>query len=328
MIKASDVAFHTPADVPYDWAETNYFSFYIPEANITAWLYTIARPGVGAFVADIQAINRIGRLGLEVLYADFRQHLPMPAKLEDYSLPNGLSVRTSNEPRDYRIDYVGLNGAELHLDVRGLHEPFDIHDPEMDPMAPRERTDTAFGAAYANHFDMTAHCTGTATFHGKTYEVDCVSTMDHSWGPRNEAGMKPMGWINGNFGTDLAFHTIWKIDHGKPGFANFEFAHGYVMLNGETLGCVAGRLRAFRGGKIFPTGYEMFLTDRHGKEWRFLAIVVNQTPWHCYSITTSVVSGVLWFHDDREGSGMVQENWPHELLAGNLPLTGETVLEP
>ena len=320
MIKASDVGFHTPANVAYDWAETNYFSIYIPGPNITAWVYTIARPGVGAYVADIQAINRIGRLGLESLYADFQQHLPMPEKLEDYTLPNGLSVKTSNAPRDYRIDYIGHSDSELHLDIRGLHEPFDIHDPAIDPLAPTDHVDAAFGAAYANHFDMTAHYTGTAKFHGKNYEVDCVATMDHSWGPRNERGMKTMGWINGNFGTDLAFQTIWKLEAGKPGFDNFVFAHGYVMLNGETLGCVAGRLRAMRGGKIFPTGYEMILTDRSGKEWRFLGIVTTQTPWHCYSITTAVTSGVLWFHEDREGSGMAQENWTHDSLAGRLPL--------
>ena len=149
MIKASDVSFHTPADVAYDWAETNYFSFYIPEPNITCWLYIIARPGVGACVVDVQAIDKIGRLGLEALYVDFQQHLPLPAKLEDFTLPNGLSLKTSNEPRDYRIDYIGTGGAELHLDVRGLHEPYDIHDPEMDPLAPKDRNASGFGTAYA-----------------------------------------------------------------------------------------------------------------------------------------------------------------------------------
>ena len=144
MIKASDVAFHTPVPTPYDWAETNYFSYYIPEANITASVYVIARPGVGACVVDVMAIDKIGRLGLEALYIDFQQHLPMPEKLENFSLPNGLSLSTSNAPRDYRLDYVGVNGTEMHLDIKGLHEPYDIHDPEMDPRAPRDRNRAFF----------------------------------------------------------------------------------------------------------------------------------------------------------------------------------------
>lgn len=111
MIRAADVAFHTPADVEYDWAETNYFSFYIPEANITAWLYVIARPGVGACVVGVQAIDKIGRLGLEALYVDFQQHLPMPAKLEDFTLPNGLTMKTFDEPRGYRIDHAAKAAA-------------------------------------------------------------------------------------------------------------------------------------------------------------------------------------------------------------------------
>ena len=38
MIMPEDVRFHTPADVQYDWAETNFFSFYVPEANLTGWI--------------------------------------------------------------------------------------------------------------------------------------------------------------------------------------------------------------------------------------------------------------------------------------------------
>lgn len=323
MIRPQDVAFHTPAEVPYDWAETNYYSFYIPEANITCWVYVIARAGAGCCVVDVQAIDKIGRLGLEALYVDFQQHLPMPPRMEDFTLPNGLSIRTANEPRDYHIDYVGPNSStELHLEVRGLMEPYDIHDPEMDPLAPKDRNDTGFGSAYANHFDMTAHFTGTAKFHGREYPVDCVATMDHSWGPRNERGLKPIGWINGNWDKDLAFSTIWTLDHAKQDWDQFGLAHGYVLREGGTVhGLVGGKLRAIRGGKVFPTGYEMVLTDRHGEEYRFLGIVTTQTPWHCYSNVTSVLSGMLWYYQDRKGSGMAQENWPYDLLAGRVPVS-------
>ena len=202
MIRPEDVAYHTPAGVQYEWAETNFFSFIVPEANLTGWVYTIARPGVGAMVCDIEVMDRIGRITLETRYFDFQQHLPIPDRLEDYSLPNGLSLKTANEPRDYLIDYQGTDDTFFKLKVAGVMEPFDIHDPAMDPLASTDPNKSGFGSAYANHFDMTAHVTGNVRIRGKDYAVDCVTTMDHSWGPRNERGMNPMGWINGNFGTD------------------------------------------------------------------------------------------------------------------------------
>jgi len=319
MIKASDVGFHTPANAPYDWAETNFFSIHVPEANLTAWVYTIARAGVGAFVCDIEAIDRIQTWTLESRYCDFQQHLPMPARLDDYTLPNGMTLKTANEPYDYHIDYIGLHDSELHLVARGIMEPFDIHDPAMDPKASADPDQSGFGSAYANHFDMTVHVTGTAKFHGRTYPVDCVTTMDHSWGPRNERGLKPMGWINGNFGRDFAFSTIWTFDQFKTDWQQFELAHGYVLWEGEVRGLTRGRIRAIRGGRAFPVGYEAVLTDKHGRDYPLTAVVVNQMPWACYSNIMGMMSTVRWYHHGREGYGLAQENWPLDHLAGRWP---------
>jgi len=315
MILATDVSFHTPAGVTYDWAETNFFSIYLPEPNIAVWVYTVARPGIGAMVVDIEAINRIGRLTIDALYFDFQQHLPIPKKLEDYTLPNGLSLKTSNEPRDYRIDYIGTDNTEFHWDIKGLMEPFDIHDPRMDPLASEDPNHSGFGAAYANHFDMTVHVRGTAKIRGKSYDVDCVTTMDHSWGPRNERGMRPMGWINGNLGKDLAFSTIWSLDQMKTGWDQFALAHGYVLIDGEVRGLTRGRIRATRNGPL-PVGYEAILTDKAGREYYFVGTTVAQTPWACYSNIMAINSAVRWHCERRDGVGLAQENWPLDLLSG------------
>ena len=316
MIRAEDVAYHTPADVQYDWAETNYFSFIVPEANLTGWVYTIARPGIGAMVCDIEVMDRIGRITLETNYFDFQQHLPMPEKLQDYTLPNGLSVKTANEPRDYLIDYQGTDDTFLRLKVAGLMEPFDIHDPAMDPLASTDPNKSGFGSAYANHFDMTCHVTGQIRVRGKDYAVDCVTTMDHSWGPRNERGMNPMGWINGNFGTDCAFSTIWTLDQFKSGWDQFGLAHGYVLVDGEVRGLTGGRIRATSRQGPFPMGYEAILCDAQGREYSFIGTTVNQTPWACYSNIMAINTTVRWFHQGREGYGLAQENWPLDRLSG------------
>lgn len=315
MIRPEDVRFHTPENVAYDWAETNFFSFYVEEANLTGWVYTIARPGIGAMVCDIEVMDRIGRIILETRYFDFQQHLPMPGRLEDYSLPNGLTLRTENEPRGYVIDYQGTDDTSFSLNFAGIMEPFDIHDATMDPKASVDPAQSGFGAAYSNHFDMTVHVTGKIKVRGEAHAVDCVTTMDHSWGPRNERGMNPMGWINGNFDTGNAFSTIWKLDQFKEGWAQFELAHGYVLVDGEVRGLTDGRIRATRQGP-FPTSYEAVLIDAEGREYRYLGATVNQTPWSCYSNIMAINTTVRWLHEDREGYGLAQENWPLDRLTG------------
>jgi hypothetical protein len=147
MIRPEDVGFHVPRDLQYDWAETSFFSIYLPEANVTAWTYLVARKGVGAIACDVEAIDKIGRVSLDALYVDFQQHLPIPERFEAFTLPNGFSLKTMNEPRDYQVDYVGVGDTAFHWTVKGLMEPFDIHDVTMDPLASRDPNASGFGSA-------------------------------------------------------------------------------------------------------------------------------------------------------------------------------------
>jgi len=317
VINQRDISYHTPDDVQYDWAETSYFSIYLPESNLVAWIYLVARPGIGAIVCDIEVVDRIGRISLEAQYVDFQQHLPLPEKFEKFSLSNGLSVDVSS-PRDYRLDYFGVDDTEFHWNVSGVMEPFDIHDPDMDPLASRDSDKSGFGSAYANHFDMTARVTGTMKVRGKSYDVDCISTMDHSWGPRAERGLRPMGWINANFDKETAFQTIWTFDPLASEEEQFELAHGYALIGGKVSGLTAGQIRAVRGGgkSVFPHSYEASLTDVDGRTHTLFGTVVAQHPWACYSCSLPIMSLVRWRYNELEGSGQAQENWPLDLLTG------------
>ncbi len=315
MIRPEDANYHLPDDMGYDWAETAFFSIYLPAPNVTAWIYLVARKGIGAMVCDVEAIDRIGRTSLDALYMDFQQHLPVPERFDSFSLPNGFTLAASRAPRDYKVDYVGVDDTEFHWDVKGLMEPYDIHDASMDPLASTDPNASGFGSAYANHFDMTAHVAGTVRIRGKTYDVDCVSTMDHSWGPRNERGMKPMAWINGNFGTDLAFQTIWSFDPMASGWEQFNLAHGYVLTEGEVRGLTGGRIRTARHG-AFPTGYEAVLIDAAGRSYLFTGHAVAQHPWACYSNSLAMFTTIRWAYQGREGFGLAQENWPLDMLTG------------
>jgi hypothetical protein len=318
MVRDEDTGFHTPAKVPFDWAETNFFYCYVPEHRVIAWVYVLARPAIGAVKADIE-IN--GDLSLDpwgAWYIDNQHHLPLPERLEAYDLPNGLSVR-AHSIRNYRVDYVGLDRTELHLDVAGLMEPYDIHDPDMDPLAivdPERRADGwDFAKAYANHFDMTCRVSGTLKVRGRAYDVDCVSTMDHSWGPRPEREMGPMGWVNAHFGEDYALQAIWRFEPRAKPDAQFQLAHGYALVDGRVRGAKAGSLVAHRLGR-FPLGYELTLIDVDDRVHRLYGSPLSMHLWPVFGCS-SVPTGLLrWQAGARVGYGTAQENHTHDRETG------------
>ena len=321
MIFDKDIVYHTPDPCPFDWAETNYFYFYVPEAHLMGWVYFVARPGVGSMVSDIQFISDISTNPLDALYSDIQQHLPIPLKLEEFSLPNGLEYKAHNI-RDYRLDYIGVDNTELHLDVYGLMEPFDIHDPEMDPLAKSNKEESiknsGFGAAYANHFDMTCKVVGAITVRGKTYNVNCVSTMDHSWGPRPQRGMAPMAWINAHFGEDYAVHSIWSYEPRANPEQQFKLAHGYALVDGCVKGFVKGEMVVLRSKfDRFGIAFHQKFTDSDGEEYNLFGSPISLHLWAPYSCTHVPNTFIRWQSGDRVGYGNSQENNPLDRETGS-----------
>src|SRR5690554_4774202 len=104
MFKESDIQFHTPSPVTYDWAETGYFNFYIPEANLLGLIYIVHRPGIGATVADIQIVDRWSTRIEDTAYVDQSQHNPLPDNAVNFSLPNGLTYRALSLSQ-YQLEY-------------------------------------------------------------------------------------------------------------------------------------------------------------------------------------------------------------------------------
>ena len=84
MIHDSDIKLHLPESIPTDWAETGYFNFYIPDANIFGFVYIVHRAGVGATVSDIEIYDRTGTSADDALYVDLINHNPLVERGEDF----------------------------------------------------------------------------------------------------------------------------------------------------------------------------------------------------------------------------------------------------
>lgn len=317
MITLQDMSFHTPDDVDHRWGETTYFDIFVPEANVHAWVYFCFRPGVGAVLADVNVVDRKSTSMLDAMYVDTQNHLPIPPRMDKFTLLNGLSLDSTDGPRNYKVDYIGVDDTELHIEARGIMEPFDIHDPKIDPMAASDThaavENSGFGAAYSNHFDLTCHVTGTLKVRGITYPVDCIAVMDHSWGPRGERGMRSMCWMNANFSKDFAMQGIWSLDTFAPEGAQHEFKHGYAVVNGEIKGAVRGSLITKRLD-YFTTHAEFLLVDSDGVEYRTTGEAVNYHSWLPYANCLTPSQMMAWTMEGQPtGYGTLMEGMPLDL---------------
>lgn len=321
MIIQQDIGFHTPPDVDHRWGETYWFGLFVPEANLYGWVYLVFRAGTGAVLCDVEFIDRCSPDMLVARYIDIQNHLPIPERLDRFTLANGLSF-VATTPSRYRLDYVGVGDTELHLDLAGIHEPYDIHDPQIDPMA---RTDTGeaithsgFGSAYASHFDLTQRVTGTVTVRGSTYDVDCLATNDHSWGPRAERGMNMMGYVNAHFDDEYVVQTIWSFDASRPDGSQHTFKHGYAIVDGELIGGVGGELTVRHEG-IFPRSIGLVMHDAAGGVHRLTGTPRAYHQWVPYGCCPTAHAMIGWKDTDgRSGVGTSMEAFPLDTTTGGF----------
>ena len=190
------------------------------EAKLNVGVYALFRTNLGIVSSTICMNSGFARAPWEADFCDLRASLPIPEprNLSDFKLDNSLSIRCLKPNMDWQINYDDGAGTTIDVLYRSIMPPFDIHDPDMDPMkakalkAAEAGGKFAWGTAYNGHFDQSGHFQGTVSVRGKSYPIDCISTMDHSWGPRPERGAPNMSWLHAHFSRDLAMHAIFSFD--------------------------------------------------------------------------------------------------------------------
>lgn len=324
MITEENLQFQTPDDVNHQWGETFWLGLYVPEANIYGWVYLVFRAGSGAVMCDVEFVDRCSREMFDARYIDIQNHLVIPKDLRSFSLANGLVFR-SESPRRWRLDYAGVHDTEIHVDLEGIHEPYDIHDPDIDPMARADRHQavehSGFGTAYAGHFDLTTRVTGTIKVRGAKHAVNCLATQDHSWGPRPERGMRPMSYVNSHFqgeDGDYVVQAIWDFDPSRPDGQQHVFKHGYVVQGGKLLGATAGTLTVHHKG-LFPERLEMTVTDLTGETHELTGHPSAFNNWVPYGCTPTGHAMIRWTTSTGlKGVGTSMEAYPLDTVTGDF----------
>jgi hypothetical protein len=314
VIKDDDVHFHpADADEP-SWAETNYFGFYNAEARLNIGVYALFRTNLGIVSSTICMNSGMSNTPWEADFCDLRASMPIPEPrdLSDFTLENALSITCRKPNMDWHIGYDDGAGTMIDVEYRSIMPPFDIHDPDMDPMKAKALQEAeqggkfAWGTAYNGHFDQSGHFEGQVAVRGKVYPIDCVSTMDHSWGPRPERGAPNMSWLHAHFSKDLAFHVIFSFDPATNG-RELSLAHGYVVEKGKIYGLKAGRGITQRTRERYADTISLDLVDSAERKWTLSAEGLTSFPWQCWP--NMVAFNVLgrWRCGDLVGYGEIMD---------------------
>lgn len=316
MIIDSDADFHPPTSDDPTWAETNFFGFYVPEAHLNVGVYALFRPNVGVVISTIAMNSKFVEAPWQAEYWDPQHHLPIPqpGNLRDYTLANGLSVKNTEPNRVWDIGFDNGDGVSLDVRYTALADAYDIHDPKQDPvvaaaLAAQGDDDTfAWGEAYAGHFDQTGHFEGQVRLRGRTYDVDCVSTMDHSWGLRAEHQDHTMSWLHAHFSKNFAVHAILDFDPdgGPDTVTDLTLSHGYVMDHGELHGLSHATGRTIRHG-YFAQSVELEVTDVRGTTHQLTGLGRTAFPWQAGPGTVGYNVLAEWRCDGQRGWGEIQD---------------------
>lgn len=310
MISPEDAQFHPPTEANPLWAETNYFGLYTGQDTdnpMNIGVYGLFREPLGVVGSTVSVNSKRVASPWEAEYWDSWEHLvvPQPSNLLDYRLANGLHIRCTEPNTVWDVDYSDpAAGLELHFRWTALMEPYDVNDPEMDPMAADKDLTLTWAHAYAGHFDSTGQVEGEITVRGITHAIDCMSTMDHSWGVRAERQTSRLSWMHAHFAPDLAVHGLFDFstDAGPDEPSPLTMTHGYVLDKGVVRGLKAGGGTTWRT-RLYPAAIELSVTDTAEHTWELEGSALTSFPWQAWPGTVGHNALLRWTCDDRVGYG-------------------------
>ncbi|GAA1383447.1 hypothetical protein GCM10009613_12890 [Pseudonocardia kongjuensis] len=310
MIRPEDAQFHAPTSDDPLWAETNYFGLYAGQDTdrpLNIGLYGLFREPLGVVGSTVSVNSRRVTAPWEAEYWDAWEHLvvPQPSNLLDYELANGLKVVATDPHRIWDVSYSDP-AADLEIRFRytALHEPYDINDPDQDPLAADRDMAKTWGHAYAGHFDQTGHYEGEIRLRGRTTPIDCVSTMDHSWGVRAERQTSRLSWLHAHVGPELALHGLFDFstENGPDGESPLRLTHGYVLHDGELRGLKAGSGLTKRS-RLYPEQISISVTDSADRVWEAEGQALTSFPWQSQPGVVGHNALLRWTLDGRTGYG-------------------------
>ncbi len=105
-------------------------------SKLNVGVYALFRTNLGIVSSTICMNSGFARAPWEADFCDLRASMPIPEPrdLSAFTLDNSLSIRCLKPNMDWQINYDDGAGTAIDILYRSIMPPFDIHDPDVDPM--------------------------------------------------------------------------------------------------------------------------------------------------------------------------------------------------
>jgi hypothetical protein len=235
---------HPPADPADPWAiETVWFAFTVPEQALNTVVYLCLRPYYNTCALHINVFDASGAEPWNNRYWRSMWHLPIPATLREFTVPEiGLQFEVLEPLTRYRL--------------RMADEPDVAFDVTWEALMPPRMSS-------ATHIDQAGHITGSIRIGGVEHPVDCLQMRDRSWTHRPDTQHRNGGYTYGLASADLGFLTISDgVGDTKP------VVGGWYLRDGDLVDIVSGTREILaRRPSGEPTRLRVTGVDQRGREF-------------------------------------------------------------
>ena len=290
-----------PADT---CTETQYFGFYVPEADIYGFSYFWLKPNMQSIMGGVLVAQGFKSHHLQSELFDFHQNIHARSALKDdlrsYTLPNSYGVDVLDPGKHLRLRY----------DDPKLKNRINLDITAAGPVAMR---------ANNKHFEQAMKYEGELVLRGKTYKVDCCNVRDRSWGePRPEVTLDfpPLTWTTGCFGPDFAFNCS-AFDHPDmnpvslkdfPITAEKAFNDGWIWRNGEQVKIKSIKKLTLRDPVTArPLSHDIHAVDVNGHEYHIKGTITAALPFSFWPNCMTHLCMTKWECEGLIGWGDTQE---------------------
>jgi hypothetical protein len=296
-----------PTQDPY-WNESAWFSFSIPERKFHGLIYYFFRPNMNLLVGGPAIWDPSGCHSWNCLYHDWQhiQAIPAGAQKYDFVAPNSLSVQVVEPVRKYRIRYDKL-GCQIELEWNAIA---DANEFAMEEHAYGASTESRF------HIEQAGRVKGVVRLRGETYQIDCFSLRDCSYGRRVLGTTLKGGYFWGITDEKSAFHTQTKGEYGEE-----QVVGGFLLSEGVMGDLVSGTRRIIEAGRYTPAAWVLDAKDNLGREIKAICRTHSDLLFTGYpdiAITWSLLEVEF---DGKKGWGDSQEFYPREDFRQRLRAT-------
>lgn len=287
----ADDALHGVSDSFYE-NETFWFSFFVPERAMGAWLYSGIRQNAGVSTGGMFVWDDSATQPADLPFYESFSWLKAPTELgpDRVSLPNGITITTIEPGMVYDLAHTDRGRTSVQLRFEGLEPPVPLRAG-----APPYPT--------ASHFDQTGRASGHLVLEGERIEIDCFAMRDRSWGPRTERGYPRVGY------TWLADRDTSVLAFSRPVDGVDEVYAGYLRRDGKVSRLVSGQRTVDRDPhEGWVAAMTIDAVDEQGNQ---VSVTGESRSRMVLSGATNVCvnSVMLWQVDGREVHGEDQDVW-------------------